>query len=230
MDKLDMPLDAIVNADQKRGRGSSRGGSRGRRRNHPYKRPGQNTKESTRFLKVSGTSNVKSVAGGIAQISRQSEPPCLLAAGSAAINQAIKAITIARSYLEDDGFDLRVQMDFEDIARAKTTTRIAKAFSKPRGPKTHANDLYVTPKSDHFKVAGAIAARVREGKGSVGIYAKGADAVTIMVKSVAVSRKYLDEDNLDIQFVPTFIQIDSDVEGKIVNSTYLKLTLLYHQL
>eukprot|EP00954_Amorphochlora_amoebiformis_P023045 1357564-Amorphochlora_amoeboformis.AAC.1 len=196
MDKLDKSIEEIIDDEKKttpsRGRGGGRGrGGRNRRakegRVHPYKSSGNNRtgggRKGPRNLKVGGSSNVKSVAGSIAKTTRESEAPTVLAIGVDAINQAVKAITIARIYLEENNVDLRAQTDFEDLKGFKTTTRLFKASQKPRGPKIDKDDLCVKSGSDHFKVAGAIAARVRDGL-SVGIYAKGSEAVSTMVKSV----------------------------------------------
>mmetsp|Transcript_22220 Transcript_22220/g.33104 ORF Transcript_22220/g.33104 Transcript_22220/m.33104 type:complete len:249 (-) Transcript_22220:220-966(-) len=248
MDKLDQSLeDIVVEAEEKetKTRGPKRRWRKKGQRNHPYakneedakdskketQKRGRRGKNSARKLKVSSTSKVKGVAGGIAKISRQGEPPLMLATGPEAINRAVKAIAIARGYLSNDGFDLRVQTDFSDLKNGfQSTTRISKATSKPRGPKYSEDDLCVKASSDAFKVAGAIAARIRDNE-NVGIYAKGAEAVSNMVKSVAVARQYLDEsDNLDILYVPTFIEVESTIGEETVSSTNVKFSLLSQQL
>merc|ERR550517_603815 len=61
-----------------------------------------------RMLHVSGQSPVKQVAGAISWISREGECPRLLATLAPAINQAAKAVAIARKFLEDDKIDISV--------------------------------------------------------------------------------------------------------------------------
>jgi hypothetical protein len=48
------------------------------------------------FIKCSQTSNPKGVAGKIAHTCREQDPPAVLTIGAGCINQAVKAISIAR--------------------------------------------------------------------------------------------------------------------------------------
>lgn len=57
-------------------------------------------------LKVSAKSNPNAVAGAIAAALRQRESVEVQAVGAAAVNQAVKALAIARSYLKNDALDL----------------------------------------------------------------------------------------------------------------------------
>merc|ERR1719266_2820377 len=59
-----------------------------------------------RMLHVSGQSPVKQVAGAIAWISREGECPKLLATLAPAVNQAAKAVAIARKFMEEDKIDI----------------------------------------------------------------------------------------------------------------------------
>lgn len=66
-------------------------------------------------LKVSAQSNPNSVAGALAGVLRE-RPTCeLQAIGAGATNQAVKAIAIARSYLEPSGVDLTCVPAFTDV-------------------------------------------------------------------------------------------------------------------
>lgn len=67
------------------------------------------------ILKVSGRSNPKSVAGALAGIVRQTGSAEVQVVGAGALNQAVKAVAIARSYLEDAGLDLVCTPTFADI-------------------------------------------------------------------------------------------------------------------
>ena len=66
-------------------------------------------------LKVSGKSVPKSVAGAIAQVLRRESNVTVQAVGPDAVNQAIKSIAIARSYLADDRLDVLTLPSFEKI-------------------------------------------------------------------------------------------------------------------
>ena len=58
------------------------------------------------ILKVSAKSSPNSVAGAIAGVVREREAVEVQAVGACAINQAIKALAIARGYLAPTGIDL----------------------------------------------------------------------------------------------------------------------------
>jgi len=79
------------------------------------------------ILRVSSTSRPTSVAGAIAGIIRQSGHTELQAIGAGAVNQATKAIAIARRYLAPDGIDIVCIPDFAVVTIAhqeKTALRL----------------------------------------------------------------------------------------------------------
>ncbi len=59
-------------------------------------------------------------------------------------------------------------------------------------------------------IGGAIARVIRSGSGIV-LQAIGAGAVNQAVKAIALARAYLADDNMDIVFVPEFIELE--IEG-----------------
>lgn len=58
------------------------------------------------MVKVSSKSNVKAVAGALAHVLREAETTEIHAVGAGAVNQAMKAIAIARGYLAPSGRDI----------------------------------------------------------------------------------------------------------------------------
>jgi stage V sporulation protein S len=58
------------------------------------------------ILKVSARSRPSSVAGAIAGVVRETGRAEVQAIGAGATNQAVKAVAIARSYLQEDGIDI----------------------------------------------------------------------------------------------------------------------------
>lgn len=70
---------------------------------------------TTSVLKVSAKSNPNSVAGALAAVLRERETAELQAVGAGAINQAIKAVAIARSYLKTSQIDLACVPSFIDV-------------------------------------------------------------------------------------------------------------------
>lgn len=88
------------------------------------------------ILKVSAQSNPNSVAGALAGVMRERESAELQAIGAGATNQAVKAIAIARSYLESSEYDLVCIPEFIDVeidGKERTAIRLA-VERRPRNP------------------------------------------------------------------------------------------------
>lgn len=66
-------------------------------------------------IKVSAQSRTSAVAGAIAGVMRERGCAEIHAIGASAVNQAIKAVTIARSYVAEDGFDLAIVPGFKQV-------------------------------------------------------------------------------------------------------------------
>ena len=67
------------------------------------------------ILKVASHSNPSSVAGALAGLMREQGTVELQAIGAGALNQAVKAIAIARGYVAPNGIDLVCIPAFVDI-------------------------------------------------------------------------------------------------------------------
>lgn len=66
-------------------------------------------------LKVSSKSNPNSVAGALAGVLRESGEAEMQVIGAGALNQAIKAIAIARGFVAPSGMDLVCVPSFTDV-------------------------------------------------------------------------------------------------------------------
>jgi stage V sporulation protein S len=66
-------------------------------------------------IKVSAKSRSTAVAGAIAGVIRENRHAEVQAIGAGAVNQAIKAVAIARGYLEQDGLDIYVIPTFAEV-------------------------------------------------------------------------------------------------------------------
>lgn len=66
-------------------------------------------------LKVSSNSEPKSVAGALAAVLREKSKAEIQAIGAGAVNQAIKAIAIARGFVAPNGIDLVTIPAFTEI-------------------------------------------------------------------------------------------------------------------
>jgi len=87
-------------------------------------------------IKVSAKSRSTAVAGAIAGVIRENKHAEVQAIGAGAVNQAIKAVAIARGYLEQDGLDIYVIPTFAevDINGEERTAVKLHVESRPREP------------------------------------------------------------------------------------------------
>lgn len=67
------------------------------------------------ILKVSATSQPKSVAGALAAVIRDNNCAEIQAVGAGAVNQAVKAIAITRGFVAPNGIDLVAIPAFAEI-------------------------------------------------------------------------------------------------------------------
>merc|ERR1712080_365858 len=123
-------------------------------------------------------------------------------------------IVIARKYLtdgdEEKPTDIIAQPQFEGQS-AHLVIRLKR--SRPIDMDMEYTDLTSPPGSDPYKVAGAIAGKIRDGE-RVGINAVGANSVFHAVEAIAVSRGYLWDDRIDIKFAPSFTKVDDPRKGE----------------
>ncbi|MEG0771289.1 MAG: stage V sporulation protein S [Clostridia bacterium] len=78
-------------------------------------------------LRVSSKSNPNSVAGALASVIREDNSAEIQAIGAGAINQAVKAIAIARTFLIPSGIDLCCLPEFVEVEigdKKKTAIRL----------------------------------------------------------------------------------------------------------
>ena len=80
------------------------------------------------YLKVSSKSSPASVAGAIAGMVKDGVPVNIQSVGAGAVNQAVKAVAIARGFLIPVGIDISCAPTFYDIdidGQSRTAIRIA---------------------------------------------------------------------------------------------------------
>ena len=90
-------------------------------------------------LKVSSKSNPNSCAGALAGVLRQSGAVEVQVVGAGALNQAIKAVAIARGFVTDAGLDLVCVPTFADIeidGESRTAIRLLVEDRSRRRPVT----------------------------------------------------------------------------------------------
>jgi stage V sporulation protein S len=84
------------------------------------------------IIKVSGTSRTSAVAGAIAGVVREHKRAEVQAIGASAINQAVKAIALARTYLLNDGYNIICIPEFVDVQIEDKVRTAIKFTVEPR--------------------------------------------------------------------------------------------------
>ena len=85
------------------------------------------------IIKVSAHSRSTAVAGAIAGVMRDHRHAEVQAIGASAVNQAVKAVAIARSYLTLDGIDIVCIPEFVEIDIDGQERTALKLVIEPRG-------------------------------------------------------------------------------------------------
>lgn len=88
--------------------------------------------EMPEVLKVASHSRVNSVAGAIAGVIRGSGRAEIQAIGAGAVNQATKAVAIARNYLEPDGIDVVCIPAFATVSIENQERTAVRLIVEPR--------------------------------------------------------------------------------------------------
>jgi stage V sporulation protein S len=84
------------------------------------------------IIKVAARSRSTSVAGAIAGVVRESGRAEVQAIGAGAVNQAVKAVAIARGYLELDGIDVVCIPSFVEVQIEEQERTAIKLAVEPR--------------------------------------------------------------------------------------------------
>ncbi len=66
-------------------------------------------------IKVAAQSRTSAVAGAIAGVFREHQRADVQAIGASAVNQAVKALALAKGYLEEDGYNIVCIPFFVDV-------------------------------------------------------------------------------------------------------------------
>ena len=66
-------------------------------------------------IKVAASSRTTAVAGAIAGVIREHKRANVQAIGASAVNQAVKALALAKGYLAEDGYDIVCVPQFVDV-------------------------------------------------------------------------------------------------------------------
>lgn len=89
------------------------------------------------IIKVASDSRSTAVAGAIAGVMREQDNVDVQAIGAGAVNQAVKAVAIARGYLELDGIDIICVPTFVEVSiegQERTAVRLRVERRGSEGP------------------------------------------------------------------------------------------------
>jgi stage V sporulation protein S len=84
------------------------------------------------MIKVSANSRTSAVAGAIAGVIREHKRAEVQAIGAGAVNQAVKALVLATSYLKNDGIDVVCVPEFVDVEIEDKVRTAIKLVIEPR--------------------------------------------------------------------------------------------------
>ena len=90
-------------------------------------------------IKVSGSSRTSAVAGAIAGVFREQKRAEVQAIGAGAVNQAVKALVLARGYLKEDGYEVICSPEFADVEIEDKVRTAIKFVVEERAPGTNTN-------------------------------------------------------------------------------------------
>lgn len=92
------------------------------------------------ILRVSTKSSPNAVAGAIAGVLREQDGVCVQVIGAGALNQAVKAIAIARSFVEENEIDAVCYPEFHEVTIDGVTRTALRLVVQPRVPRKVALD------------------------------------------------------------------------------------------
>ena len=99
-------------------------------------------------IKVSAKSRSTAVAGAIAGVIREHKHAEVQAIGAGSVNQAIKAVAIARGYLERDGLDITCVPTFVEVDVSGEERTAVKLLVEVRGTFTPKIEVPLPPKPE----------------------------------------------------------------------------------
>jgi stage V sporulation protein S len=84
------------------------------------------------MIKVSANSRTSAVAGAIAGVVREHKRAEVQAIGAGAVNQALKALVLATTYLREDGIEVCCVPEFVDVEIEDKVRTAIKMVIEPR--------------------------------------------------------------------------------------------------
>lgn len=134
--------------------------------------------------------------------------PVLHCVGPASVNQAVKAIAIARKYVQADGIDLcfQVRKKAEGEIKELFTLNLFKVELDNNDPIEY-SVMKSASSSAKNSLAGAIAGKLRSGE-TPKVCCVGVLSVFKAVLALATATRFLEDDKISMQLFPEFAVID----------------------
>ena len=180
-------------------------------------------------LKSTSSTPVSGLAGAIAKRIREHGTADIVSLGSEGTNQTVKAMALARTFLNPEGRTILAQSRFineDDEINVKFRADGVAVEVVPED--TLDVVIRVSASSNVRKTAGAIAKLMR-GPGSqgqrIGILTMGAESVNVTIQALTGARTMLHQDSLDVHFKPRFIHVDDEVSAQPKPALQLNLQL-----
>jgi stage V sporulation protein S len=86
------------------------------------------------IIKVKAISRTAAVAGAIAGVMREKKHAEVQAIGAGAVNQAVKALVLAKNFLIQDGMEIFISPEFVNIEIEEKVRTAIKFVVEPREP------------------------------------------------------------------------------------------------
>ena len=131
----------------------------------PSRREMSHPNQSLTSIRVSNKSLTKKVAGAMAKIARECRDLDVLAGSASAVNTALKASAVARQFTADDDIENYLVPNFLVVDEKKRVNfRMVTTKPKQVAMETDVVEYMVGNSTEAGALAGAVAARLREGK------------------------------------------------------------------
>jgi len=169
--------------------------------------------EQTPTCLIGPNTDIKLSAGAVANFMREGTPPIVKAISPPNVNQAVKTLALARSYIDDEKLELYVAVDFPEFSDSAATANVNLHVFQKRQRSDLSRvvaQLQVSGSSEPSKVAGAIANTAREATTDprrLCVSCCGPAAMLNALKAIFLARHYLADDGLDLSIIPEFENI-----------------------
>ena len=122
------------------------------------------------------------------------------------MNQAVKALIIARNYMSDDSIDLCLVPSQLEMGPDCLSLEVLKHGKTPDTPAPEDDCFKAAGSTKPHALAGAVANAIRDGVAHLSVSSVGPMATLRAIKAVAVARTYVAETHT-VRCVPFFVDV-----------------------